>query len=73
MCAFGLVLNAVYFAFARRLPKELQTPTGKQLGRRFGTNRRFTWFSLASIPAAFWLITCTQVSVAFHALEPLTF
>ncbi|KAK7040120.1 hypothetical protein VNI00_009925 [Paramarasmius palmivorus] len=61
MCIVTLILNIGYCLFVRWVAAGIRTPTGREMGAKFGDSRRFSWFSLMSIPAAFWIIAITQI------------
>lgn len=75
MCAATLLLSIFYFVYSQRLPQEYQTPTGSRAakleledsadgtGSRVSnaSKRKWSWMSIASVPAAFWIIALTQI------------
>ncbi|KAK7040121.1 hypothetical protein VNI00_009926 [Paramarasmius palmivorus] len=62
MCGASLVVNAVYFVFAKRLPSDLQMVTGRQQGRgSVSSLRQLSWAPLKAIPASFWFITISRI------------
>uniref|UniRef100_A0A0W0FWP8 Lysosomal dipeptide transporter MFSD1 n=1 Tax=Moniliophthora roreri TaxID=221103 RepID=A0A0W0FWP8_MONRR len=64
MCAATLILNVFYCLLVGRLPRDMRTPTGREMSAT-GNSRRFSWLSLMSIPAAFWIIAITQAGSPF--------
>ncbi|KAJ7236620.1 major facilitator superfamily domain-containing protein [Mycena rebaudengoi] len=67
MAAVTLLINTAYIFFERRLPKESRLVSGREIAkRRADANQpegtRKAWFAaIVALPAAFWIITLSQL------------
>ncbi|KAJ6505992.1 major facilitator superfamily domain-containing protein [Mycena vulgaris] len=67
MAAVTLLINTAYIFFERRLPRESRLVSGREIAkRRADANQpegtRKAWFAaIIAIPAAFWIITLSQL------------
>ncbi|PWZ00851.1 LOW QUALITY PROTEIN: MFS general substrate transporter [Testicularia cyperi] len=76
LCAVTLLLNVAYVILERSLPERMRVVTGRQIARRSAASdadagkkfkplskRHFKYISIsiAAIPAAFWLVTMSQI------------
>lgn len=61
MCGVTLVINIAYIVFVYRIPQSLLSSTGYLAKKSGVVSKRFSWFSVVSIPAAFWIIAITQL------------
>ncbi|KAJ7626070.1 major facilitator superfamily domain-containing protein [Roridomyces roridus] len=64
MAAVTLLINAAYIFFERRLPNDARFISGRELAKQRtdkGRGRKMSWASILSLPAAFWIITLSQL------------
>ncbi|KAJ7868492.1 major facilitator superfamily domain-containing protein [Mycena leptocephala] len=66
MAAVTLVINIAYIFFERRLPKESRLVHGREAAKRKAganqeTTKKISFAAILSIPAAFWIITISQL------------
>jgi len=71
MCGATLALTVFYYIYAARLPVEYQTPTGSKAAKLAAardrgasvasSKRKWSWMSIASVPAAFWIVALSQI------------
>ncbi|KAJ6625112.1 major facilitator superfamily domain-containing protein [Mycena sp. CBHHK59/15] len=61
MAAVTLVINIAYIFFERRLPKESRLVTGREASATQQSVKKISFAAILSIPAAFWIITISQL------------
>ncbi|KAJ6588645.1 major facilitator superfamily domain-containing protein [Mycena capillaripes] len=66
MAAVTLLINIAYIFFERRLPKESRFVSGKEAAKRKAHGnqeaaKKISFAAIVSVPAAFWIITISQL------------